>query len=157
MFLKFSFKGGKVSFTQQFLSFKYWSFSKVFFFFFPVLSSHCRGSHSLYAIYMLMSFEFLSLGQISFLSSRPLYLTLYFLTPLGCMTGISDSACLRIPDYTVLPSHPTFLRVPILECPGTPLLFTYPMHIVCQQVLLTLLSENILNLFTSIQLHYNPR
>lgn len=101
-----------------------------------------------------MGYKFISLGQVSFLSSRPLYLTHYSITPLGCMTGTSDLTYLKQNScYTALPSNPTFLIiVPVPDCQGIPLLFTYPIHTVYQQVLLTLLSENILSLFTPIYL-----
>ena len=72
----------------------YWT---LFFFLYSIFSPWVISFTLMFsnAIYMLMGYKFISLGQVSFLSSRPLYLTRYSITPLGCMAVTSDLTYLK--------------------------------------------------------------
>ena len=98
MFLKFSFKVKTLSHCSSWPLNVEVSQSLVLDSFFPpyILSLgdliHLMFSN---AIYMLIGYKFISLDEVSFLSSRPLCLKPYSITPLGGMTGTSDPAYLK--------------------------------------------------------------
>lgn len=106
-----------------------WCWTLFFFFLYSIFSPWVISFTLMFsnAIYMLTGYKFISLGQVSFLSSRPLYLTHYSITPLGCMTGTSDLTYLKQNSWlycTTLQPHISF-NSPSPRLPGD----TTPFHL----------------------------